>query len=181
MTAVDARLAGCECIVRDRKGFRGSPIPSHTPEAVNTVLRQGMSGRQLEITVSGDHSATLSSQPRASQTNASPKFPPWLTLWRKSLREILQPRVRMCVVLWRAKQFLEGICISLGCARRAISKQRMLSSPRNWKSGQKIYRSTCFISRLQPSLTRPRVSISCNVALGEPDVLRRTVSTHYST
>jgi predicted nucleic acid-binding protein len=41
VTAVAARLAGCECIVtRDPKGFRGSPVPSVTPEAVMPLLAQ---------------------------------------------------------------------------------------------------------------------------------------------
>jgi predicted nucleic acid-binding protein len=39
VTAVAARLAGCECIVtRDPKGFRGSPVRSLTPEAVMPLL-----------------------------------------------------------------------------------------------------------------------------------------------
>jgi predicted nucleic acid-binding protein len=41
VTAVAARLAGCECIVtRDPKGFRGSPVRSLTPEAVMPLLAQ---------------------------------------------------------------------------------------------------------------------------------------------
>jgi predicted nucleic acid-binding protein len=39
VTAVAARLAGCECIVtRDPKGFRGSPVRFLTPEAVTPLL-----------------------------------------------------------------------------------------------------------------------------------------------
>jgi predicted nucleic acid-binding protein len=39
ITAAAARLAGCECIVtRDPKGFRGSPVPALTPEAVTPLL-----------------------------------------------------------------------------------------------------------------------------------------------
>lgn len=39
VTAAAARRAGCECIVtRDPKGFRGSPVPSLTPEAVTPLL-----------------------------------------------------------------------------------------------------------------------------------------------
>jgi predicted nucleic acid-binding protein len=42
VTAAAARLAGCECIVtRDPKGFRGSPVPSLTPEAVIPLLEKG--------------------------------------------------------------------------------------------------------------------------------------------
>jgi predicted nucleic acid-binding protein len=39
VTAVAARVAGCECIVtRDPKGFRGSPVRALTPEAVIPFL-----------------------------------------------------------------------------------------------------------------------------------------------
>jgi predicted nucleic acid-binding protein len=39
VTAAAARLAGCECIVtRDPKGFRRSPVPCFTPEAVIPLL-----------------------------------------------------------------------------------------------------------------------------------------------
>ena len=39
VTAVAARLAGCECIVtRDPKGFRGSPVRALTPEAVTPLF-----------------------------------------------------------------------------------------------------------------------------------------------
>jgi len=39
VTAAAARCAGCECIVtRDPKGFRGSSVPSLTPEAVTPLL-----------------------------------------------------------------------------------------------------------------------------------------------
>ncbi len=39
VAAAAARAAGCECIVtRDPKGFRGSPVPSLTPEAVLPLL-----------------------------------------------------------------------------------------------------------------------------------------------
>jgi len=39
VTAATARTAGCECIVtRDPKGFRGSPVPALTPEAVTPML-----------------------------------------------------------------------------------------------------------------------------------------------
>ena len=41
VTAAAARLAGCECIVtRDPKGFRGSPVPALTPEAVTPLLNK---------------------------------------------------------------------------------------------------------------------------------------------
>jgi predicted nucleic acid-binding protein len=40
VTAAAARLAGCGYIVsRDPRGFRGSPIPSLTPEAVMPLLQ----------------------------------------------------------------------------------------------------------------------------------------------
>ncbi len=40
VTAAAARAAGCDCIVtRDPKGFRNSPIPALTPEAVMPLLR----------------------------------------------------------------------------------------------------------------------------------------------
>lgn len=40
VTAVAARLAGCECIVtRDPKGFRASPVRAFTPEAVLPLLQ----------------------------------------------------------------------------------------------------------------------------------------------
>ena len=39
VTTAAARLAGCECIVtRDPRGFRGSPVPTLTPEAVTPLL-----------------------------------------------------------------------------------------------------------------------------------------------
>jgi len=39
VTAAAARVAGCECIVtRDPKGFRRSPVPCFTPEAVIPLL-----------------------------------------------------------------------------------------------------------------------------------------------
>lgn len=42
VTAAAARSAGCEWIVtRDPKGFRGSPVPSLTPEAVIPLFEKG--------------------------------------------------------------------------------------------------------------------------------------------
>ena len=39
VTAAAARVAGCECIVtRDPKGFRGSPVPALTPQALTPLL-----------------------------------------------------------------------------------------------------------------------------------------------
>ncbi len=39
VTAVAARMAGCECIAtRDPKGFRGSPVRALTPEAAVPLL-----------------------------------------------------------------------------------------------------------------------------------------------
>jgi predicted nucleic acid-binding protein len=39
VTVAAARSAGCECIVsRDPKGFRGSPVPVLTPEAIAPLL-----------------------------------------------------------------------------------------------------------------------------------------------
>jgi hypothetical protein len=67
------------------------------------------------------------------------------------------------------EKLLGGICISLGCARRTTrNREKSLYLP-NRKSGQKIYRSTCYLNRLQPSLRWESNFFSCNVALGEPN------------
>jgi len=40
VTAAAARFSGCDCIVtRDPKGFRGSPVPAFTPEALTPLLK----------------------------------------------------------------------------------------------------------------------------------------------
>ena len=63
-----------------------------------------------------------------------------------------------------------GEFVSRLTAKTYYSKQRKLSLLRKPKSGKKIYRSTCCINRLQPSLRCQTNFFSCNVALGEPNL-----------
>src|ERR1035437_2047908 len=52
-----------------------------------------------------------------------------------------------------------------------ISKQRTPELPCTAKQGPRIYRTTLRINGLRPLLRVERISISCNVALGEPNEL----------